>query len=83
MIKINGLQVTPKEAAVQTALTRLMDIGFSSDERELILGMTKPELDKFFIHYMSVYNRIALKIGADDVYSKDIADKAIERALRP
>lgn len=83
MIKLNNEKVTAKEAAVQTALTRLMEIGFSTDEREMILAMTAKEIDTFFMHYRSIYNRIALKVGADEVSSKDIADTAIRRVLTP
>jgi hypothetical protein len=83
MIKFNNVEMTPKQAAVQTALTRLMEIGFSTDEREMILAMTATELNTFFMHYMSIYNRIALKVGADEVSSRDIADTAIRRALAP
>lgn len=79
MIKQNGKKILPKEAAIQTVLSRLMAIGMYGDECEMIEGMTDFEFDLFMREYTAIYNKISSKLGADEVDSDTLLGNFIRR----
>jgi len=83
MIKYNGIKMTAKEAAIHLMLDRLQSIGYSTDEREMILSMSAKELDSFFREYSSNYNKISVKVGADSVDSATLLATTLHRVLTP
>jgi len=83
MIEYNGVKMSAKDAACHLAITRLMHVGDSTDEQEMLLAMTAKQLDVFFREYTANYNKICSRIGADGVDSNTLAHSTIQRILVP
>lgn len=80
MIKTDdGRKITPREAAIQTALTRLEKIGYTTDEREMIQDMTDAEFETFVNVYHRLFQHLYAKISSDEATLTTILDDSVMR----